>query len=447
MQNDLLLLILHFTFHILHFFEVPFMDEHKNNKRDPWEPGIYETGRTRPPKSHNSLITVLLVVVIFLSGLVSFLGVLNVKLFAQLNALPEKEDESVSFVSEEDHEEPMVIQETVGMSSQQIMVSGKNNSIQINPSPEAVPNVPQDVGLSLQDIYDKSIPSVVSISCSGYASSSTGTGVVLTEDGYIITNAHVVQDAWEIQVLLSDERQFAAELIGSDNVSDLAVLHIRAEGLIPAEFGDSSSLRVGDSVVAIGDPLGMELRGTMTNGIVSAINRDITTGGRTLTLIQTNAALNSGNSGGPLINCFGQVIGINTMKMGDLTSSSGVEGLGFAIPSTTVKEIADQLISQGYISGRPTLGLSGEGVSSFYQLYYRLPAGMYIESIEEGSDADRKGLEVGDILISVDQNRIGSMNDLEMLLSNYEVGDSVKIVIYRSGYQYTVSLTLHESTN
>ena len=422
------------------------MDEHKYNNRDPWEPGIYETGRTRPPKSHTGIIAVLLVVVIFLSGLVSFLGVLNVKLFAQLKALPQQEDESVSFVTEAEHHDPVVIEETMAFAfSSQAPVTGESSGIQINPSPEAVPNVPQDMGLSLQEIYDKSIGSVVSISCSGYSSSS-GTGVVLTEDGYIITNAHVVQNAREIQVLLSDERQFTAELIGSDTVSDLAVLHIHAANLQPAEFGDSSLLRVGDSVVAIGDPLGVELRGTMTNGIVSAINRDITTGGRTLTLIQTNAALNSGNSGGPLINCFGQVIGINTMKMGDFADSSGVEGLGFAIPSTTVKEIADQLISQGYISGRPSLGLSGETVSSFYQLYYRLPAGMYIESIEEGCDADLKGLEVGDILISVDQNRITSMSDLELLLSNYEVGDSVKIVIYRAGQQYSVSLTLHEST-
>ena len=422
------------------------MDERKHNRKDPWEPGMYETGRTRPPKSHTGVVAVLLVVVIFLSGLVSFLGVLNVKLFAQLKAQPEQEDKSVSFVSEGEHQDPLVTEATsAAAASQQITASGENHSIRINPSPEAVPNIPAEVGLSLQDIYDKSIPSVVSISCSGHSGTSTGTGVVLTEGGYLITNAHVVQDAHEIWVLLSDQRQFAAKLVGSDSVSDLAVLHIQASDLIPAEFGDSSILRVGDSVVAIGDPLGMELRGTMTNGIVSAINRDVTTGGRTLTLIQTNAALNAGNSGGPLINCYGQVIGINTLKMGDFADSSGVEGLGFAIPSTTVKEIADQLISQGYISGRPTLGLSGEAVSSFYQFYYRLPAGMYIESIAEGSDADNKGLEPGDILISIDRVRISAMGDLELLLSNYDVGDTVTAIIYRAGQQYSVRLTLHES--
>ena len=423
------------------------MDEHKYNQNDPWTSGRYETGRTRPPKSHNGLIAVLLVVVIFLSGLVSFLGLLNVRLFAQLKEMPEKEENPVSFVSEEDASEQVLeMMEPTEVPTEIALASEDPDSFPLNPSPDSVPNVPQNTGLSLQEIYEKTIGSVVSISCSGY-SSSTGTGVVITESGYVVTNSHVIQDARVITVLLSDGRSFDAALVGSDPISDLAVLHIDAPDLIPAEFGDSTVLRVGDSVVAIGDPLGIELRGTMTNGIVSAINRDVTTGGRTLTLIQTNAALNSGNSGGPLINCYGQVIGINTLKMGDIASSSGVEGLGFAIPSTTVKEIADQLISQGYVSGRPSLGLTGEGVSSFYQFYYRLPAGMYIGSVEEGSDAAAKGLEAGDILISVDNVRISSMEDLRLLLSNYAVGDTVQIVIYRGGRQYIADLTLHEATN
>ena len=423
------------------------MDENKNYQPDPWESGIYETGRTRPPKSHTGLIALLLVVVIFLSGLVSFMGLLNVRLFAQLNAQPEEKESSVSFVSEtEEAPDILEIQDPNAAALEPTAApSADPGTFQLNPSPESVPNVPQNVGLSLQDIYDKTIGSVVSISCTGSYGASTGTGVVLTSGGYVVTNAHVVQGAGSISVLLSDERSFPATLVGADTISDLAVLHIEAEGLIPAEFGDSSVLRVGDSVVAIGDPLGMELRGTMTNGIVSAINRDVTTGGRTLTLIQTNAALNSGNSGGPLINCFGQVIGINTMKMGDFASSSGVEGLGFAIPSTTVKEIADQLIEQGYVSGRPTLGLTGETVSAFYQFYYNLPNGMYISEIDSQSDAARKGLEAGDILISVDDTRISNMDELEALLSNYDVGDTVRIVIYRAGRQYSAQLTLHES--
>ena len=420
------------------------MDERKYNQQEPWESGVYETGRTRPPKSRTGLIAVLLVIVIFLSGLVSFLGLLNVKLFAQLKAMPENDTNPVNFVSEKElPEATLEAVEPTAASTEPMTAALDPDTFPLNPSPDSVPNIPQNTGLSLQDIYEKTIGSVVSISCSN----SSGTGVVMTSSGYIVTNAHVVQNAQVITVLLSDGRSFDASLVGADTISDLAVLHIDAPDLSPAEFGDSTVLRVGDSVVAIGDPLGIELRGTMTNGIVSAINRDVTTGGRTLTLIQTNAALNSGNSGGPLINCYGQVIGINTLKMGDLYSSSGVEGLGFAIPSITVKEIAEQLINQGYVSGRPSLGISGEGVSSFYQFYYRLPSGMYIESVEEGTDAEAKGLEPGDILISVDNVRISSMEDLRILLSNYAVGDTVQILIYRGGRQYTAELTLHEATN
>ena len=230
------------------------MDEHKYNQNDPWEPGIYETGRTRPPKSHNGLIAVLLVVVIFLSGLVSFLGLLNVRLFAQLKEMPEKEENPVSFVSEEDAPEQVLeMMEPTEIPTEIALMSEDPDSFPLNPSPDSVPNVPQNTGLSLQDIYEKTIGSVVSISCSGY-SSSTGTGVVITESGYVVTNSHVIQDARVITVLLSDGRSFDAALVGSDPISDLAVLHIEADNLSPAEFGDSSVLRVGDSVAAIGDP-------------------------------------------------------------------------------------------------------------------------------------------------------------------------------------------------
>ena len=423
------------------------MDDNRNYQPEPWESGKYETGRTSPPKSHNGLIAILLVVVIFLSGLVSFLGLLNVKLFAQLKAQPEKAEEPVNFISEAESSETVaaLLDPTAPMAAVSEAPEPGSDTILLNPSPDSVPNIPQSTGLSLQEIYEKSIGSVVSITCSGQGSASTGTGVVLTESGYLITNAHVVDGSQSITVLLSDQRQFPATLVGSDAISDLAVLHIQASGLTPAEFGDSSVLRVGDSVVAIGDPLGIELRGTMTNGIVSAINRDLVTNGRTLTLIQTNAALNSGNSGGPLINCYGQVIGINTLKIGVFTDESGAEGLGFAIPSSTVKDIADQLISQGYVSGRPTLGIRGESVSSFYQYYYRLPSGLYITELDPESDAYNKGLMAGDILLSIGENRISSMDDLQQAIASNDVGDTVRIVIYRDGRQYSADLILHEA--
>ncbi|MBR5020777.1 MAG: PDZ domain-containing protein, partial [Oscillospiraceae bacterium] len=211
--------------------------------------------------------------------------------------------------------------------------------------------------------------------------------------------------------------------------------------------GDSAVLRVGDSVAAIGDPLGVSLRGTLTDGIVSAINRDVSVGGRTMTLIQTNAAINSGNSGGPLINCYGQVVGIITLKIGDNAASGGVEGIGFAIPSSTVRQIVNELMDQGYVSGRPSLGLTGMALSSFYQSYFRLPSGYYIEEVMEGSPAQQVGIQPGDILVSVDGQQVSSGEDITAALYGFEVGDSVEIIISRNGRYYQVSLELIEATN
>ena len=410
----------------------------------PWDQDIYETGRTRPPKNYGGLIAVLLVVVILLSGVISVLGFLNVKLFNQLKQAGTDSSESFSIVS---HEEDSIIIETIGQEPEMVMAptEGLRASIDLNPSPDSYENILQEGGLSLQQIYEQAIDSVVAISCTLPGGSTTGTGVILSSDGYIVTNAHVVEDAQAITVLLTDQRSFDAQLVGSDAVSDLAVLHIEAEDLDPAELGDSDTLRVGDMVVAIGNPLGMELMGTMTDGIISAINRDVVSNGRTMTLIQTNAAMNSGNSGGPLINCYGQVIGINTMKIGTFTDKAGVEGIGFAIPSTTVKEIVEQLLEQGYVSGRPTLGITGEGVSPFYQYYYRMPSGLYISQVDSTSSASLAGIEAGDILISINGTRISSQEDLDFLLYAYEVGATVQAIIYRSGRQYSVNLTLTEA--
>lgn len=412
--------------------------EHNSNHisdQDPWDQGIYRTGSTKPPKNHRGLIAVLLVIVILLCGVVSILGVMNIRLFQQVSMA--KVDNSLPIMFSNEAEQTFPI-ETASIDATQGTISSVD-------SPISVDNVPQEGALSLQDIYEKNIPSVVSISCTHTSGGSTGTGVILSADGYVVTNCHVVEDAKNINVLLSDGRTLAADLVGMDTVSDLAVLHVTAEDLIPAVLGDSTALRVGDVVVAIGDPLGIELRGTMTDGIVSAINRDVDVGGRTMSLIQTNAALNSGNSGGPLINCYGQVIGINTMKMGDSMSSAGVEGLGFAIPSTTVEDIVNQLIEKGYVSGRPSLGIEGESISSFYQFYYRLPKGLFITAIAPDSSAEKAGLEAGDILISLDNVNITNSHVLETLLYGYLPGDTIQAVVYRSGKQYSITLTIGEA--
>ena len=413
--------------------------------QEPRYPGTYQTGSTRPPKKSSGLVAFLLVMVILLLGVVTLLGVMNVKLFNQLQ-VKEETSTSIRFLPEETVPETAPVAETAPETEAiAAPCSEEDISLCIQTSPTAPANMPMDSGISLQEIYKKNIPSVVSITTQGRSGGSTGTGVILSDKGYIVTNAHVVEDASSVSIQLTDDRIFQASLIGADEITDLAVLFIEADNLISAEFGDSSSLQVGDTVTAIGDPLGVEFRGSFTDGIISAINRDVAIDGRTMSLIQTNAALNSGNSGGPLINCYGQVIGINTMKIGAFTDSAGVEGLGFAIPSATVKDVVDQLIDQGYVSGRPTLGIFGETLSSFYQRYYRLPAGLYITDVEPGSAAASVGIEPGDILLYIDEDRIITMDDMNNILYNRSVGDIVNAVIYRGGQQYSAELTLTEN--
>ncbi len=418
-------------------------DTNENTPWDPWEQDTYQTGKTQPPKSHGELIAVLLAVVILLCGIISVLGALNIRLFRQISKQPEETTGILSFYSERTE-----VEETTANTEESISDEKKDQSdpaIVLETSPAGVENIPQENGLSLQKIYETAIDSVVSISCSYDGGSSSGTGVVLTQDGYLVTNCHVVENAEQIRVQFTDGRTLPASIVGLDAASDLAVLSVEADDLTPAKLGDSSSLRVGDTVVAIGDPLGVQLRGTMTDGIVSAINRDIVSEGRIMSLIQTNAALNSGNSGGPLLNCYGQVIGINTMKIGDFVSSAGVEGLGFAIPTTTVQDVVNQIITQGYVSGRPSLGIEAESISSFYQMYYNLPAGLYITEVLDGSSAEAVGLRSGDVLVILENTRVTGMDAVKSILYSHKVGDTVSAVIYRNGRQYQVELTIDEA--
>ncbi len=296
--------------------------------------------------------------------------------------------------------------------------------------------------MPFQEIYEKNIPSIVSVLTASDRGESSGTGVVLTEDGYIITNHHVIQGGHSVQVVLHDGRRYPAMLVGGDQANDLAVLKIPSKDLTPAEFGSSEALRVGDEALAIGNPLGEELRGTMTDGIISAIDRDVSSDGNTMTLIQTTAALNSGNSGGALINVFGQVVGITNMKM--MSYYNTIEGLGFAIPSTTAKAVAEELIATGHISGRPVLGFTGYSLSAEEAGTHGFTEGVYVSTVDPKSDAYEQGLRPGDIVIECNGKTISSVAEVNAIKGGFRAGDSLTLRISRGGESLDIEVRLME---
>ena len=301
---------------------------------------------------------------------------------------------------------------------------------------------PAEAAMSFQDIYKKVSPSVVFIRAATGQGISQGTGVVMSADGYIITNAHVIEGSFRADVVLEDGGQYEALLVGSDAATDLAVLKIDAQGLTPAEIGDSDQMEVGDVVVAIGNPMGEELRGTMTDGILSAINRDMEVEGRQMTLLQTTAALNTGNSGGALINDMGQVIGITNMKL--MAYNSTVEGLGFAIPSRTAKTVVDDLIGYGVVKGRPMLGITVRPLTAEERTGRSLDHGLWVEQVEEKSDAWTQGIRTGDVLLSANGVELSVNDDLLELKNALAVGETIQFCLWREGETLDITVELVE---
>lgn len=295
--------------------------------------------------------------------------------------------------------------------------------------------------LTIQEIYQKVNPSTVTVLTGNRdGSAMVGTGVIFTEDGYILTNAHVIAGGSECYVVLDTGEDYRACLLGLDEEKDLAVIKIAASGLPAAEFGDSDALTVGDPVFAIGNPLGVELRGTLTDGIVSAINRDVYVDGVTMTLIQTNAALNNGNSGGPLIDSYGQVVGINFMKL--YARYSTVEGLGFAIPSVQAERVVNDLLIYGEPQPEPLLGVSVLQVPD--QLAEHL-WGIQVKEVTAGGAADRAGVRAGDYLLAADGKETLSSADLLRARWQHHVGDEMTLTLWRRGEILTVTLELTEA--
>ena len=324
-------------------------------------------------------------------------------------------------------------------------------NIQDTPS-DSDTTVSSDGKLSDKEIIKKVSPAVVGIECyafgNSFTPSSSGSGIIMTADGYIVTNAHVVEDAAGITVVLENGDAYAAELIGADSDTDLAVLKIEASNLTYAEFGNSDELERGDRVIAIGNPGGTVLAGSTTGGMVSGLNRNINSSSPYSTsYIQVDAAINPGNSGGALVNEYGQVVGINSAKIAE----TDYEGIGFAIPINEALPIIQELMQYGHVTGRAALGIQGYMINEAVAAMRRMPVGFGIEAVDPSSDLASKNVVAGDIITYINDKQVTSYDVIANELAEFKPGDTVKLTIYRSsssggaGRSFEVNVVLIES--
>lgn len=312
-------------------------------------------------------------------------------------------------------------------------------------------NVKSDSLMTAAEVYEKNVNSTVGITTSittnyfGYQTSAaaSGSGFIISDDGYILTNHHVIEGADSITVTAYDGTKYKAELVGSYAANDIAVLKIDAKNLVPVSLGSSDNLKVGDNVVAIGNPLG-ELTFSLTSGVVSALDREITTNNGTMNLIQTDCAINSGNSGGALFNMYGEVIGITNAKYS--SSSSGeasIDNIGFAIPVDQIKNMVSSIIEKGYIS-KPFIGVSVADVSS-EMISYGIPEGAVVKEVTDDSPAKKAGLEINDIITKADDTEITNSSNLVSYVRGLEKGKTLNLTVYRSGETKEIKLTVEET--
>lgn len=294
-------------------------------------------------------------------------------------------------------------------------------------------------------VVKKAMASVVGIEAedyTGYVTSRTGSGIILSVDGYIMTSSHVISGCDSINVTLDTGEEYAAFVVGDDSYSDIAVLKIDAEDLKAAELGDSDQVEVGQPAIAIGNPTGY-LQGTTTFGIISGVDRNMVVNNTVMNLLQTDAAINSGNSGGPLLNQNGQVIGINSAKV----SISGYEGLGFAIPINTARPIVEELVRNGSVTSRPAFGVAASRLSSLASSFYGLPQGLYLTAVYPQSYAAQAGLQVGDVITHINETAVDTLAEAVLIRDRFCAGDTVAVTYCRRGVITTVEISLMNRQN
>lgn len=334
--------------------------------------------------------------------------------------------------------------------------SGDETSVNVSGrtvSQVALKTVDGKTAMSDAEVYAANVNSVVSINVTGTNSNnffgqpvqtaSSGSGFILTTDGYIVTNYHVVEDAQTVKVTLYNGDEYDAQYVGGDEDYDIAVIKIEASGLQAVTLGDSEKLNVGDRVLAIGNPLG-DLTFSMSGGMVSSVNRTINVDGTPFNMIQTDTSINPGNSGGPLLNSYGEVVGIVSAKYSSYGSSGeSVEGLGFAIPINDVISMIQDIMTNGYVSNKAYLGITPGTMNEQMAAQYRydVTKGVFIYSVEEGSAADKAGLKMGDVIMKIDGTDVDSYQELVALKKKYSAGDESTFTIYRGGQQQEVSVT------
>lgn len=399
-----------------------------------------ETSNSKANKTKNSTFKV--VVTSFISGIVGASLVLGLCFY-----VPAVRNIFVSSDSNDSKKEVSKIFTSEGSVSKGVSIEDYSSTA-ISVANKVLPSV---VGIEVDFSVSANYPTF-SAATQSSTSKATGSGVIISKDGYILTNNHIidtssstssqyytVSDANKVLVYLYEEdNPVEAEIIGSDSVTDLAILKIDRDDLTPAEIGDSDSVQVGEFAMAIGNPL--DMRNTVTSGIISGVNREIEDDNGTMyTLIQTDAAINAGNSGGALVNADGKLIGINTLKM----SGTGIEGMGFAIPINSTLDISEQLISTGKVK-RPYIGISGTDVSETLSEYYNIPVGVYVRSIQSDGPAKSSDLKPGDVIVKFNGEKIETMSQLNKKKNDCKIGDEVTLTVSRGGEEVDVKVTLTE---